>query len=307
MSHYRKIDTRIWNDEKFNRLSEQGKYLFLFLLTHPHLTALGAMRASFGGLSDELKWSRKHFENVFLELSTENFISFDEKNNFFLFKNFIKYNKPESPNVVKSWENAIDLLPECELRNQLIQQVANYISENFNEAFREALPEAFRKALKEALPQAFRKAMPNQKQEQKQKQNNIILNTENNSAREEIKIISKNENKKIFELPTKKGDNFPIFESDINVFNQNYPAVDVINELQKMKAWLTDKQFPQSYFAMREFITKWLSKAQIEVDNVRSFEKQGARQHGKTSTAYTKQPSPFEQAMHPGIQWAVAE
>jgi len=53
MSRYRKVDPRIWNDAKFRSLDDQGKLAFFFLLTHPHMTAIGAMRASIPGLSPQ--------------------------------------------------------------------------------------------------------------------------------------------------------------------------------------------------------------------------------------------------------------
>lgn len=46
MARYRKIDSRIWNDAKFRELSDNGKLVFLMLLTHPSMTSLGAMRAT---------------------------------------------------------------------------------------------------------------------------------------------------------------------------------------------------------------------------------------------------------------------
>jgi hypothetical protein len=47
MGRYRKIDTRIWNDAKFRELSERGQLEFLFGLTHPNMTMLGAKQ--YGG------------------------------------------------------------------------------------------------------------------------------------------------------------------------------------------------------------------------------------------------------------------
>ncbi len=44
MGRYRKVETRIWNDATFRSLSDDGKLLFLFVLTHPSQTSLGAMR-----------------------------------------------------------------------------------------------------------------------------------------------------------------------------------------------------------------------------------------------------------------------
>ncbi len=54
MSRYRKIDPRIHNDAKFKALSERGKLFFFTILTHPHMTALGAMRATEAGLCEEM-------------------------------------------------------------------------------------------------------------------------------------------------------------------------------------------------------------------------------------------------------------
>jgi hypothetical protein len=54
MGRYRKIDPRIHNDAKFRALSERGKLLLFTILTHPHMTALGAMRATESGLCEEM-------------------------------------------------------------------------------------------------------------------------------------------------------------------------------------------------------------------------------------------------------------
>ncbi len=161
MGKYRKIDPRIWNDEDFRRLSDSGKLLFLFLLTHPHMTSLGAMRATPAGLAQELGWTPEGFGKAFREAFRKPLIEYDEKACFLCVLNFLKYNAPESPNVIKSWVFALDMIPECEGKYKLMQRV---------KAFAEALPEAFGKALPEAFTKAFRKPLPNQEQEQEQEQ-----------------------------------------------------------------------------------------------------------------------------------------
>ena len=155
MGRYRKIDTRIWNDAKFCSLSNEGKLLFLFLLTHPHLTSIGAMRATITGLAAELGWSSKSLREAFGEAFRKGLVEHDEKACFVGIPNFLRYNGPESPNVVKSWSDSLDLIPECALKVQLLQRV---------KGFTEGLSEAFTKA----LPEAFRKGMPNPEQEQEQ-------------------------------------------------------------------------------------------------------------------------------------------
>ncbi len=153
MSRYRKVDPRIWNDAKFTDLSERGRLVFLFVLTHPHMTMLGAMRATIPGLATELKMDLKGFSEAFAEASSKGMVKHCEKAHFIWLPNFLKYNRPESPNVVKSWPEAFDLVPECDLKDELFQRLTEF-SESLTEAFREA----------------FAKAMPNQEQEQQQKQ-----------------------------------------------------------------------------------------------------------------------------------------
>lgn len=155
MGKYRKVDPRIWNDEKFNKLSDKGKLAFFFILTHPHMTALGAMRASIPGLASEVGWTEKAFRESFQEALAKGMLKHDKKASFVWLPNFLKYNKPESPNVIKSWESALDYLPECNLKLELLQKVKD---------FTKALPKAFQ----EALPEAFRKTMRNHEQEQEQ-------------------------------------------------------------------------------------------------------------------------------------------
>lgn len=156
MSRYRKIDPRIWNDARFRDLSDRGKLAFLFILTHPHMTSLGAMRGSLSGLATELGWSEKAFREAFGEALAKGMLEHGEKASFVGVPNFLRYNGPESPNVVKSWVAALDLIPECELKCRLLQRVR---------AFADGLSEAFGKALAET----FREAMPNQEQEPEQK------------------------------------------------------------------------------------------------------------------------------------------
>ena len=65
---YRKVDTKIWNDRKFCALSDKAKLVFLMLLTHPCMTALGAMRQTMGGLAQELQWDSRAFTKAFREV-----------------------------------------------------------------------------------------------------------------------------------------------------------------------------------------------------------------------------------------------
>ena len=177
MSKYRKIDVRIWNDAKFRDLSHNAKLVFFFLLTHPNMTALGAMRSTLSGLAEELDFELEVFREAFREAFAKGMVKHDSKACLIALPNFIKYNQPESPNVVKAWVNSLDLLPECDLKNDVISLSANALK-GYSKAFREALPEAFLKT--------YPKSMPNQEQEQE-------LNTNNNTRASFEKIETQGE------------------------------------------------------------------------------------------------------------------
>jgi uncharacterized phage protein (TIGR02220 family) len=157
VSRFRKIDPKIWNDSRFLTVSDDGKFIFLFLLTHPALTSLGAMRANIPGLSAEIHWGAKRFAKGLAELLAKGMAKHCAKSSFLYLPNFIKYNMPENPNVVKGWQSAFEQLPECSLCFEMLKNVKEYVK-------------GLGKGLYEALPKCFDNRMPNQEQEQEQEQ-----------------------------------------------------------------------------------------------------------------------------------------
>lgn len=165
MSHYRKIDTRVWNDQKFQSLPDDGKLAFLFLLTHPNLTSFGAMRATMDGLGAELGWLPGRFLEGLREGLLEGLVEHNPKACYIGLKNFIKYNAPENFNVLKSMLKLVELLPECPERDGMFRRtIAHVLNENkgfggqeglFIEQLRKLLPEG----LSEGLPKGYRDSL----------------------------------------------------------------------------------------------------------------------------------------------------
>src|SRR4030095_630743 len=127
---------------------------------------LGAMRANIPGLAYEIGWDVERLSKAFGEALRKAFLEDDETVSFLSLTNFLRYNSPESPNVVKSWEKSLDLLPECPLKNRLIIRIKS-LSEGFPKAFREALPKAFRKSFE-------RLSVQEQEQEQEYKERKSV-------------------------------------------------------------------------------------------------------------------------------------
>src|SRR5690606_33439044 len=142
-------------------LSDDAKLVFLMLLTHPGMTALGAMRGTPQGLAAELGWLPEAYAKAFAEVCGKGMAKHDGAACFIWLPKFLAYNLPESPNVIKAWRGSLDLLPECEMKSVVIpraRDIALGMSKGFHKAFAEVFPEAL------AHPSL------NQEQEQEQEQ-----------------------------------------------------------------------------------------------------------------------------------------
>lgn len=244
MAKYRKVDPRIWNDAKFMGLSDSGKLALFFVLTHPNMTAVGAMRHTIPGMAAELGWSSEAFREAFLEGCAKGIVKHDERASFVWLPNFIKYNQPESPNVVKAWFSALDLLPECEMRNELIQHVKDFLK-------------GFAKGFQEGFGKASPKTMPNQEQEQEQEHKKEVVS-------EKPKPVSSDPS---ISLPCADGSEFVYPDKYLDAARKAYPLVDILKQIPRARAWLeANPQRKKTRKGMTRFFNSWLATAQKDAE-----------------------------------------
>jgi hypothetical protein len=146
LARFRKIDIGIHSDEKYRRLSDRAKLLWFTLLTFTEMTPLGAMRFTESGMAEYMGWDLKGFQKPFGELLGEGMAKYDPDAHFLYLPNFLRYNPPDNPNVVKSWAKLDGLLPECSLRDEYIQIVKGFL-EGYGKGFVEAFPEGIWKGI----------------------------------------------------------------------------------------------------------------------------------------------------------------
>jgi len=197
MAVYRKIDCRISNDKKFRELSVEGKLAWYTILSRRDLGPIGAFKASFESLASEQRGNKylhemvdetvtqtvsERFSKIFTkalhELLEKGFIKYDSESFLVYVPNFLKYNFPENPNVVKSWNSTIDALPECELTNFVFARSAEIIFNSQKDNLIKVLPKEFVEAYKKQYAEGFNKpflngslnGISNQKQKHKQEQ-----------------------------------------------------------------------------------------------------------------------------------------
>jgi len=136
----------MWSDAGFRELSPippSGQGLWFFLLTGPHTSAVpGLFRSGRAGMAEELGWSVENFDRYFDEVYQKGMAKADFNARLVWLPNAIKHNRPESPNVVRSWRQELDVLPECPLKNEAIEHLREYLTHMgvaFVSAFNEIL------------------------------------------------------------------------------------------------------------------------------------------------------------------------
>lgn len=169
MARYRKVEVKTWSDTRFRGLTPVppcGQGLWLWFLTGTRTTNVpGVVIGSDAVMAAELGWPLKAFLQAFAEVFDKGMAKADWKAGVVWLPNASRphenRNKPESPNVIRSWRDTWDEVPECDLKLEIWRQLKD---------FTEAFGEGFGQAFVEACREPFRKPLANQEQEQEQEQ-----------------------------------------------------------------------------------------------------------------------------------------
>lgn len=160
---YSKVVRRIWNDERFRRLSPippcgQGLMLRLLIAPECHVVP-GLFQAWEAGLAQALGWPLRAFRKAFAEAEEQKMVRADWKAGLVWLPKAIRHNEPQSPNVAVGWRKEWPELPECILKSE---------AEAFIQAYLDGMGEAFGKAFRIECAQPL--AIQEQEQEQEQEQ-----------------------------------------------------------------------------------------------------------------------------------------
>lgn len=177
-------------------------------------------------MAEELGWNQKDFDEAFREVFIKGMVKADFKARVVWIPNAVKHNRPESPNVVTSWGKEINLIPECDLKNEAVnalREMMQLIDSEAKEPEKQSYAKAFDRAFGKALLKASNKTMANQEQEQEQNKDLLPAPVEQVPA--EPVFIS-------FTLNDKT--EWDVTDGFISTMVELYPAVDVKQELRNM-------------------------------------------------------------------------
>jgi len=299
MGEYSKIQKRIWNSPTFNQLSDEAKYLWLYILTCPHGNLLGLFVLKPGYVCEDLKWLPEQFHKPFKELlniplsngSDKGLVSYDQTTGVLLIKNYLEHNPLANPNQVKAAIKKLEELPFSKIFQEF-KQLLKRLNKPLYKPLLEWLDERLGKWYGKPVTVTITESISESINKDLNINNNIDNNTKNSSE------LKKSEQKKCSELETssiselvncscpekdkqplltiplihKKKDGsseeYPIYQTDIDEWSEAYPAVDVLQALHSIRQWnLANPKKRKTRTGIRRHIVTWLARVQDKGGN----------------------------------------
>lgn len=135
---YRKIDPRIWKDEKFRSLEPQQKLVAMYCIT-AQSNRIGIFSFSIAMAAEETNLTpeefRRHFDTVCHTLSW----GYHEGSRVLYFPTWWKYNCPDNVKAMKGLLRDIDDLPQTPLLKDFCSN-RRYLSDTLYDTLREGMP-----------------------------------------------------------------------------------------------------------------------------------------------------------------------
>ena len=124
MREFSKISPAVWHSPRFNGLpSQDGRYLYLYLLTSPHQTSAGAYSLPEGYACADLQWPKEKYCAARDELIAADLIDFDAKTEVVLIKRWFKHNPPMNQKHLQGILKLLDRLPSPRLQEAALVDV----------------------------------------------------------------------------------------------------------------------------------------------------------------------------------------
>ena len=271
---YSKIDSLFWRDQKNRKLSDDGKLLFLYLLTCPHRSSIGLYYLPEQYVASDIKWTLERVRKGFNELLQNGCVKYDRDNEIVFIKNFLRYNSFENSNQIRGAIKFLGTLPDTVFLSDLIE----VIKMGYEDCSKDKSQD-FKKAL-ETLTITLTERVRNTVAYNSNSNSSLYLNTfapsSNDSTPDENtpELVPNDEEEPeeyaevlqeppLIMLPLNDGKEYPITTSMAEEWQQLYQATNVVTELRKMRGWLlADPARRKTKRGILRFVTNWLSRAQ---------------------------------------------
>lgn len=225
-----------WTEKKIINLPDQAKLLYFYLLTSPHNNTIGFYRLPYEYITADLTWENEKVTKEFeFLIEKTNLIEYDKDAAVVLIKDFLHYNPIKNKRTEEKALKEINALEE----NRLFYNFLDII-----------------KTIK-TFPDEIKKAVELR-----------VYKDTFEEIKDDTRLTSDNDPAVIITLLLNDGSEYPVTEEQLKDLSELYPAVDIMQELRKMKGWLIANPFRRkTKRGILRFINHWLSKQQDKGGN----------------------------------------
>ncbi|MCM8820156.1 MAG: hypothetical protein NC925_05105 [Candidatus Omnitrophica bacterium] len=126
VSRFSKVFVKIWHSKDFQSLSEDGKLMFLYLLTSPHRNMGGYYSIPIAYLCYDLNFEEKRVKKALNELNHKQMVIYDYNTQIVLILKWFLYNPIENINQAKGLNRQLAELPVSNLLGIFAECVEKY-------------------------------------------------------------------------------------------------------------------------------------------------------------------------------------
>lgn len=121
---YRKIEPRMWDDERFSALAPEAKLTWLCVLTGPHTTALpGLSVCGVASLAEAIRYGIDTVSKALNDLEAQGLVRVNQAVRVLRVPNAPKYNPCANAKVLKGWLALWKNIPDCAEKFQHIESL----------------------------------------------------------------------------------------------------------------------------------------------------------------------------------------
>ena len=253
---FRKVDPRVWTDEKFRKLKSEEKLLALWMLTSVRVNRCGIVLWSPGLASEETGIPVSRIDTVCHTVChTLNWIHDTVSHTVFLAR-WWRYNRPDNPKALAGALSDLHDLPENGLKSSLVV-AANDLPIGMREMYLSHLDTVYHTVCHTVSSQEQEK----EKEQEKDEYSSEPAKTPPSEPPPPEPLSS-------WVFPVVGDKDIPEWILPIRVLQilaESYPGIDLDEQLHKARAWcVTNPTKRKTATGMPKFLNTWCAKAQNE-------------------------------------------
>lgn len=244
MASYRQVYMSFWSDPKVDDdFTPEDKYFYLYLLTNPHTNICGCYEISTRQMERETGYNRDTLRRLLERMEGEHgVVRYDASTKEVLLVNWYKYNWTKSEKLVRGVSEVAQSIKSTQFRDYIFSRL-NQIAEGVSIPYGYPIETSVTAPITVTIPVTDPSTA-------------TVTGTEGDCKGE-------GEKEAVIALPLNDGSEFAVTQDDVNGWAGLYPAVDILQELRKMRGWCdANPRKRKTKSGIRRFIASWLAREQ---------------------------------------------